>query len=164
MPQGSGPNTALARAIGKELKAATPEGLTAGTQKEALQAFVTSREMFEDLEPFRKDQDGAVQKTLHSHGGHNGGLGVSAWLLSLGGDRKLTRPFLQNPWVYASITANGKAMASLPVWIEQGAGDDATRIEAKVKNLDTRVHHQSAFDVEGFNLEDARDEFWLAFL
>lgn len=107
MPSGSGPN-------GARLAPLPDRPSPKEARNGAIAAFTTSRDSFEDLDPF-KGSGPAQSKSL---GGTDSG--VSSWLLSLGGDRKVTRPFLQNPWVYASVTANARALASLPVVITEG--------------------------------------------
>jgi HK97 family phage portal protein len=48
---------------------------------------------------------------------------ITATLLSLGGDRKITRPFLQNPWVYACVRAIGSAVADLDLKVMRKGKD-----------------------------------------
>lgn len=62
--------------------------------------------------------------------GFSPGASVSAWLMSLGGDRELTRPYLQNPWVYACVKARANAISETRLKIVKD-GPDGEPIEVE---------------------------------
>ena len=56
------------------------------------------------------------RKSFEGLGGLDGGGGALAYQLrlNLGGDEHLSKPYIQNPWVYACINAKARAAASIP--------------------------------------------------
>jgi HK97 family phage portal protein len=98
-------------------------------------SFETSRSEFEDLDPFARDGARRIvpmggQKDILGEDGMPAAQTLSAWLMSLGGDRKITRPYLQNPWVYACIQAIARAVGSLTVTFVRGEGQDRKQVKA----------------------------------
>ncbi len=84
----------------------------------------TSRGDWEQLDPFA----GGGEMKLKHVGGETG-TGIQSWLMSLGGDRKVTRPYLQNSWVYACVSAVARAIGSLTVQFSEGEDDDKKTVE-----------------------------------
>jgi SPP1 gp7 family putative phage head morphogenesis protein len=74
--------------------------------------YTNKRVAFEQREPFGK---GGSDFTFKSMGG---GLGA-AWVMALGGDRSMTKPYAQNPWVYACIEKISESVASLPMRVQK---------------------------------------------
>ena len=121
--------TAPGRTIGREKPRAEPE---LDQRTGAIAAWRTSRAEFEDLEPFK---GGGPAKLKHWDSTDTGALGISSWLLSLGGDKEVTRPYLQNPWVYACVQANARAIGSLKVQFSKGQGDEKEIVEGTELNI-----------------------------
>ncbi len=87
----------------------------AGARAEATAAgFTNQRAAFDQAEPYGKMSSGedSIFKSFGS------GMGA-AWIMALGGDRKLTKPYAQNPWVYSCVRKIADSVASLPMRVQK---------------------------------------------
>jgi phage portal protein BeeE len=89
------------------------------------ESWRTSREDWEDTDPFKpSNAQGYEERSIFTSTSEvSGGNSISALIQSLGGDRKITRPYLQNLWVYACVSKIAQAFSSVRVRLFDEARD-----------------------------------------
>jgi HK97 family phage portal protein len=72
-------------------------------------------------DPFaRKSQTAYVEQRMFD----SCGTGQSfRWTMALAGEKSLTKPFVQHPWVYACVASIGKAVAGIPLQLQRERAD-----------------------------------------
>ena len=99
-----------------------------GRQEDQRLEAVPGRE--DDLTPFQRKGDTLNSVIKGGLVGHDsGGSNFYRWVAGLGGEADLNRPFAQHPYIYACVTAIGRAASSVPARMQKQMGGEFVTID-----------------------------------
>ena len=102
-----------------------------GQQEDKRLEAVPGRE--DDLTPFSRKGDGVNAVIKGGRVGHDsGGSNFYRWIQGLGGEADLNRPYAQHPYIYACVSAIGRAASSVPARMQREVGGEFVTVEDTV--------------------------------
>lgn len=83
--------------------------------------------------------------------------------MSLAGDPQMTRPFLQNPWIYACVTKRANALASMPLRFRDAAGKtvESSKLQKLFERPNPLMSQREFWVAHSTNMDLVGECFWI---